>query len=250
MESITDQVVPAKSANQKLSQLFETAALNSHQTAQRLVTICLIDELDFLVTRDEEVLFNFFTWPIMKDSLFVVIGISNQMDLPERLTTRVASRVQMDRLRFHPYSHDQIKEILEERLKELGPAIFDKGSLSFVARKAATVAGDLRAALKICQRAIELARDQKHRIDKYNAAKEASNEASSPSFDIYRASQQKPQLAEPENKSIMNLINVATAEYRQSPMMATVSRACTLDKALLVAACKHFRLTGENGNQS
>ena len=242
---ITDQVVPPKSANQKLSQLFETAALNSHQTAQRLVTICLIDELDFLVTRDEEVLFNFFTWPIMKDSLFVVIGISNQMDLPERLTTRVASRVQMDRLRFNPYSHDQIKEILEERLKELGPSIFEKGALSFVARKAATVAGDLRAALKICQRAIEMARDQKQRIDKYNATKEASSKADTPSFDIYRVNQQQPQLAEPECKSIMNLINVATAEYRQSPMMATVSRACTLDKALLVAACKHFRLTGE-----
>jgi hypothetical protein len=28
-------------------------------------------------------------------------------------------------------------------------------------------------------------------------------------------------------------------------MMATVTRACTLDKAILVAACKHFRVTGD-----
>lgn len=219
---MTGNVASAKGANDKLGHLFQNAALNERLTAERSVTICLIDEMDFLVTRDEEILFNFFTWPIMKDSLFMVIGISNQMDLPERLTTRVASRVQMERLRFLPYTHEQIKEILEGRLEDLGPKIFEKGSMEFVSRRASTVAGDLRAALKICQRTIELYRDQEIRL-----AKPAVGAA--------------PR----EKKSIMNLVNAAANEYRMSPMMATVTKACTLDKAILIAACKHFRVTGD-----
>jgi origin recognition complex subunit 1 len=236
---MTGNVASAKSASEKLRSLFSNASLNAHLTKERSVTICLIDELDFLVTRDEEILFNFFTWPIMTDSLFVVIGISNQMDLPERLTTRVASRVQMERLRFQPYSHDQIKEILEGRLEDLGPKIFEKGSMEFVSRRASTVAGDLRAALKICQRTIELYRDQEQRLAK---AASSSSSAVAPSVSV-TAAPAAP--AAPEKKTIMALVNAAANEYRMSPMMATVTKACTLDKAILIAACKHFRVTGD-----
>lgn len=45
----------------------------------------------------------------------------------------------------------QIKEIITQRLQELG-AIFDSNAAELLARKASTVAGDLRAALKMCQR--------------------------------------------------------------------------------------------------
>jgi Cdc6-like AAA superfamily ATPase len=238
---MTGNVTSAKSASEKLRSLFSNAGLNAHLTKERSVTICLIDELDFLVTRDEEILFNFFTWPIMTDSLFVVIGISNQMDLPERLTTRVASRVQMERLRFQPYSHDQIKEILEGRLDDLGPKIFEKGSMEFVSRRASTVAGDLRAALKICQRTIELYRDQEQRLAKASAATTAASSSSSAAV-----APSVPVVAAPEKKTIMALVNAAANEYRMSPMMATVTKACTLDKAILIAACKHFRVTGDS----
>ena len=46
----------------------------------------------------------------------------------------------------------QMKEILENRLGELEQSIIDKKALEMLARKAATVAGDVRSALKICQR--------------------------------------------------------------------------------------------------
>jgi Cdc6-like AAA superfamily ATPase len=45
-----------------------------------------------------------------------------------------------------------VKEILENRLGELEQSIFDKNALELLARKASTIAGDVRAALKICQR--------------------------------------------------------------------------------------------------
>ena len=50
------------------------------------------------------------------------------------------------------YNTTQIKDILLARLADLSLAIFDAKSMEFLARKAASVAGDLRAALKMCQR--------------------------------------------------------------------------------------------------
>jgi origin recognition complex subunit 1 len=48
--------------------------------------VCLVDELDFLITRSLEVVYQFYDWSSTKD--FVLITIANTMDLPERLSTR------------------------------------------------------------------------------------------------------------------------------------------------------------------
>ena len=50
--------------------------------------ICLLDELDFLLTKDENVVYSFVDWPLSFQSNLVVVGISNVMDLPERLSSR------------------------------------------------------------------------------------------------------------------------------------------------------------------
>jgi len=130
--------------------------------------------------------------------------------------------------------------------------------MQLLSRKAATVAGDLRAALKICQRTIELYRDQKEDVARKRAiyeeqmAERAAEEAAIytqgirdgvASNSIQDVSDTLPPLPPPVEKTIMALINIATTEYKESPIMATMSRLCTLDKALLVAACKHLRAT-------
>jgi Cdc6-like AAA superfamily ATPase len=131
-------------------------------------------------------------------------------------------------------------------------------SLGLLSRKAATVAGDLRAALKICQRTIELYRDQKDDIARKKAiyeeqmAERAAQEAALftkgirdgvTSNSIEDISDALAPVPPPAETSMMKLITRATTEYKESPMMATMSRLCTLDKALLVAACKHLRAT-------
>jgi Cdc6-like AAA superfamily ATPase len=136
------------------------------------------------------------------------------MDLPERLSTRVASRLSaLERVMFGPYSFDQVRDILNNRLKELNLNIFNVSMMELLARKASSVAGDLRAALKICQRSIEIFRDENilrniHEIDS-------------------------------------NIITTATNEYKGSPMIKTVSLAPALDKAIILTMCKNYNVNGE-----
>ena len=52
------------------------------------VVVCLLDELDYLLTRDFEVMYNFFNWPCLQDSAIVIVGIANTMDLPEKLQNK------------------------------------------------------------------------------------------------------------------------------------------------------------------
>ena len=52
------------------------------------ITVCLVDELDYLITRNFEVMYHFYSWPMFRSSNFILIGIANTMDLPEKLSTR------------------------------------------------------------------------------------------------------------------------------------------------------------------
>jgi len=236
----------AKTAMLRLKEYFEQAQFNERTAAERQTIVCLVDELDFLVTRDEEVVYNFFNWPLLKGSNLSVVGIANVMDLPERLSPRVTSRVglTMERMIFMAYTFQQINEILAGRLADLELKIFDKPSLEYVSRKAASVAGDLRAALKICQRTIELYRDQ----TKGSAAAAAAAAAAALSANNNTTSSSSSSNNNNNNsnnkKTMMALVRLAADEYRESPLLATVSRSCLLDKAILVVMWKQYKASG------
>lgn len=95
----------------------------------------MVDELDYLITKDYKVLYNFFNWPLQHLSSLLFIGIANTTNLPEELTSRVKSRIDIYRTIFKPYSHEQIKEILEARLSDLQLDAFDSKVVEFVSRK-------------------------------------------------------------------------------------------------------------------
>ena len=114
-------------AKNLLQERFQNASINKHLTQNRNAMVVLVDELDYLMTRDDSVVYNFFNWPMFPGSLLVVIGVANIMDLPERLTTAVTSRagLAMSRMVFRPYEFEQIERILNERLQELSLKIFN-----------------------------------------------------------------------------------------------------------------------------
>lgn len=58
-------------------------------------------------------------------------------------------------LHFSPYTSENICEIIKNRLSNL-PSIYDKVAIQFCARKVSSVNGDLRKALDISRRAVEL----------------------------------------------------------------------------------------------
>ena len=73
-----------------------------------------------------------------------------------------------------------------------------------------------------------------------NATNSTSNPAGSGASSSSMKSQEPPPV-----KSLMILVKQAADEYKESPMMATVSRLCAIDKAILIALCKHLRASND-----
>lgn len=86
-------------------------------------------------------------------------------DLPERLLPRVESRLNIRRVNFLPYTHQDIVAIIADRLGSLDAFGMDgaeegqgdKGGVELCARKVASVSGDVRRALEICRLAAQVA---------------------------------------------------------------------------------------------
>jgi len=90
-----------------------------------------------------------------------LIGIANTLDFTTRTLTRFHSLNLEDvaELHFHPYTKDQVKAIIESRLKAVNAIepLFSESALELCVRKVSLHSGDVRKALHVCRRAIELA---------------------------------------------------------------------------------------------
>uniref|UniRef100_A0A1B0DRD7 Origin recognition complex subunit 1 n=1 Tax=Phlebotomus papatasi TaxID=29031 RepID=A0A1B0DRD7_PHLPP len=144
------KTVPWEQAHTFLERRFRNGS------GQKEVTVLVVDELDMLCNRRQDVVYNLLDWPSSKEANLVVVTIANTMDLPERLLKgKVTSRLGLTRLTFKPYSFRQLQEIVTSRL--VGFDAFNADALQLVARKVAAVSGDARRALDICRRAVEIA---------------------------------------------------------------------------------------------
>ncbi|KAL3286652.1 hypothetical protein HHI36_001151 [Cryptolaemus montrouzieri] len=144
---------------QALSKLEEKFTTKSNKKV--IPTVLLVDELDILCTKRQDVVYSLLDWPTKSNAQLIVITIANTMDLPERLLmSRVTSRLGLTRLTFQAYTHKQLQEIVVNRLT--GNDSFKLDAIQFVARKVASVSGDARRALDICRRAAEIAEIEGH----------------------------------------------------------------------------------------
>ncbi len=98
------------------------------------VTVLLVDEMDTMVTRTQDVLYNLFEWPLAKHARLAIIGIANTMDLPERLLPKIVSRLGDGRLAFKPYTMQQLRTIVSARVGEYSDMLTDAVQ-GFVCRK-------------------------------------------------------------------------------------------------------------------
>lgn len=122
----------------------------------------VLDEIDHLVTKDQEVMYKLIEHANKPTSKLVLIGIANSLNLPDRFLPRLKGKsIEPKRLSFNPYTTDEIIQIITTRLQSLDseahtlPMIDDK-AIQLCARKVSAASGDLRMALDICRRAIEL----------------------------------------------------------------------------------------------
>jgi cell division control protein 6 len=142
--------------------------------------VLVLDELDHILTRDQEVLRLLFQWACTPESRLVLVGIANALDLTNRLLPRLRRAGLVPQfLSFKPYEAPDIIRVLEARLwtlvehenksspaethdktaaqKPKLPPLIHPAAIQLCARRVAANTGDLRKAFDICCRAIELA---------------------------------------------------------------------------------------------
>uniref|UniRef100_A0A8C3K605 Origin recognition complex subunit 1 n=1 Tax=Calidris pygmaea TaxID=425635 RepID=A0A8C3K605_9CHAR len=149
LELLTGQKVTASHAAVLLAKMFNTPG------PKRKTTVLIVDELDLLWTRKQNVMYNLFDWPTQKHSKLIILAIANTMDLPERIMmNRVASRLGLTRMSFQPYTYKQLQQIISSRLNNV--KAFEEDAIQLVSRKVAALSGDARRCLDICRRATEI----------------------------------------------------------------------------------------------
>ncbi|KFP20780.1 Origin recognition complex subunit 1 [Egretta garzetta] len=149
LELLTGQKVTATHAAALLAKLFNTPG------PKRKTTVLIVDELDLLWTRKQNVMYHLFDWPTQKHSKLIILAIANTMDLPERIMmNRVASRLGLTRMSFQPYTYKQLQQIISSRLNSM--KAFEEDAVQLVSRKVAALSGDARRCLDICRRATEI----------------------------------------------------------------------------------------------
>ncbi|RPB04583.1 hypothetical protein L873DRAFT_1666006, partial [Choiromyces venosus 120613-1] len=130
---------------------FSTPSLRS---APRVV---LMDELDQLVTKGQDVMYNLFNWPGGRHSKLIVPAVANTMGLPERTPTiQLSLIIGFTRITFLGYTHFRLMSIILSSLEGASGNIVHPEAVQFASRKVAAVSGDARRALDICRRALEI----------------------------------------------------------------------------------------------
>lgn len=154
-EALKGQRLSPAHAHELLDREFNTPS------PRRVPVVVLMDELDQLVTRNQDVMYDFFNWPQLRHSRLIVLAVANTMDLPERtLNNKISSRLGLTRITFPGYTHQQLITIIESRLEGVEQVIVEKDAVQFASRKVAAVSGDARRALDVCRRAVEIAEQE------------------------------------------------------------------------------------------
>lgn len=151
VELVGEDQCPAKTSQKFLEEEFSSSAVTR---------ILILDEMDQLESKHQEILYTMFEWPSLPKSKLILIGIANALDLTDRILPRLQARPKCkpELLHFAPYTKEQIVQIIKDRLTTVddGNNVLDASAVQFCARKVSAMAGDMRKALDICRRAVEV----------------------------------------------------------------------------------------------
>ena len=124
------------------------------------VFVIVLDEVDHMITKKGDTILYYLAKinEHLSNSKVSLIGISNNMKFLELLEPKVRNRINGESLIFPTYSKDQLKDILEERAKD----VFDEGVLDeYVIEMCAAIAakneGDARMAIDLLRTAADIA---------------------------------------------------------------------------------------------
>jgi len=218
----------AQSAREDLLKYFTKSIEN------KPVIVLLLDEMDYLVTQNQKVLYSLIgEWPRMKNSKLVVVGISNTFDLLERAIPRTQSRVGINRINFMPYQHEQIAKILHNRLA-LVKGVLSDDAINLCSRKTASNLGDVRKAFQLSRLAISRCR---HRMELL--IEERNLQA-----------QRNANRLNSDKRAIVDYIvssgdmREADRELNDTPLLQAIRNASLIERVVLVAMASQIYASG------
>ncbi|KAE9169824.1 hypothetical protein PF004_g28073 [Phytophthora fragariae] len=140
------------------------------KNSKRPMLLVLLDEMDFMLAGKNQVLYNLLEWQTSATAKLVLVGIANTMDLPERLPTKIRSRLGGHRITFPAYTRAQLENIIQQRLLQLD--IFSEEAIQICAKSLAHQSGDVRQALSLCRKSAEVCLHRLTSLDRNPTARE------------------------------------------------------------------------------
>ena len=133
-----------------------------------------LDEVDQLVLRDPSALYDLLRINQYVKNPIGIIFISNDKDVFVNLDDRIRSSMSIEEMEFKPYSIQEMKDILKERVKE---AFFkvESGVILLAAAHAVKKGGDVRVGLECLLKAGRLAEKAINLILKTESMKKSLN---------------------------------------------------------------------------
>lgn len=139
-------------AKQRLDQIIKRS---------KSVHLIVLDEIDYLEMKHQDVLYSLMEWPALEGSHVVLIGVANSLDLTDRILPRLNTfpGLKPESLHFPPYSRDEIRAIISTRIDRISgsESFISPAAVQLLSCKVSSVAGDARKALAVCSRSIEVA---------------------------------------------------------------------------------------------
>ncbi|KAJ4920002.1 hypothetical protein JOQ06_022074 [Pogonophryne albipinna] len=136
------------------------SGLQRFLTAPGPAVLLVLDEMDQLDSKSQDVLYTIFEWPYLSQSRLCLVGIANALDLTDRILPRLQARPQCRPLllTFPPLqpAGAQRHRAGPDSLRRRRTGSWTPRPFSFCARKVSAVSGDARKALDICRRAVEV----------------------------------------------------------------------------------------------
>lgn len=127
------------------------------------VLVIVLDELDLLLKRSgDDVLYSLLEINRhLQGGKVAVIGVTNDLKLPDSLDSRVRSRLNQEYVMFHPYDQRQLNDILTDRVKAaLAPHAMEPEVVAYCGALAAKMHGDARRAVGLVRVGARVARQE------------------------------------------------------------------------------------------
>lgn len=125
-------------------------SISSHLSQCRELHCMFIDEIDMLMNRKQDILYNIFELPYIRDSRLMILAVSNTMNLPEKFfDSKVCSRIGSNRINFKPYTPSQLLSITPQETR------FQRGSIELATKRIGAISGDARRLFNVIERAKE-----------------------------------------------------------------------------------------------